>query len=72
MTVESLGLEDIKDFSTRSAFLVRNIAMELSETMKSNLVKKIEKSAFAVLTGEAKDICNIQQLLTFIMILEIL
>ena len=69
MTVESLGLEDIKDFSTRSAFLVRNIAMELSETMKSNLVKKIEKSAFAVLTDEAKDISNIQQLLTFIMIL---
>ena len=41
--------------------------MELSEVIKSNLVKKIKKSeAFAVLTDEATDISNMQQLLTII------
>lgn len=64
---ESFGLEDIKYFSTRSTFVVRNIAMELSEVIKSDLIKKTEKSeAFAVLTDEAMDISNILQVLTFI------
>ena len=65
LLLESLGLEDIKDFSTRLSFVVRNIVMELSEVIKSNLVIKSQKSeAFAVLT-EATDIFNGQQLLTF-------
>ena len=67
LLLDSLGLEDIKDFSTRSPFVVRHVAMELSEVLKRNLAKKIEKSkAFAVLTDEATDISNMQQLLTFI------
>ena len=65
LLLESLGLEGIKDFSTSLSFVVRNIVMELSEVIKSNLVIKIQKSeAFAVLT-EATDIFNGQQLLTF-------
>ena len=65
--LESLGLDDIKDFTTRSPFVVRNIAMELADVVKTNLVEKIKKSgAFAILTDEATDISNIQQLLTFL------
>ena len=41
--------------------------MELSEVIKSDLIKKTEKSeAFAVLTDEATDISSILQVLTFI------
>ena len=65
--LESLGLEYIKELSTRSPFVVRNAAMELTEVIKSNLVKKTGKSeAFAILTDEATDISNMQQPLTFI------
>ena len=57
LLLESLGLEDIKNFSPRSPFVVRNMAIELSEVIKSNLIKKIEKSdAFAALTDEATDL----------------
>lgn len=65
--LESLGLEYIKELSTRSPFVVRNAAMELTEVIKSNLVKKTGKSeTFAILTDEATDISNMQQPLTFI------
>ena len=41
--------------------------MELTEVIKSNLVKKTGKSeAFAILADEATDISNMQQPLTFI------
>ena len=57
LILESLGQEDIKDFSTRSPFAVKNIAIELSEVIQSNVVKKIEKSeTFAVSTDEASNI----------------
>ena len=49
LLLQSLGLDDKKYFSARSPFVVRNTAMKRSEVIKSNLVKKNEKSeAFAV------------------------
>ena len=49
LLLQSLGLEDKKYLSARSPFAVRNTSMKRSEVIKSNLVKKNEKSeAFAV------------------------
>ena len=42
LLLESTGLEDIKDFSTRLPSAIRDTAMELSKVIKSDLVKKIE------------------------------
>ena len=42
LLLESIGVEDIKDFSTRLPSAIRDTAMELSEVIKSDLVKKIE------------------------------
>ena len=64
---ESLGVDELKHFNTRSPLVMRNMIITLSDIIKEDLVEKIKKSGgFAILADEATDISNIQQLLTFV------
>ena len=65
--LEKMGLEEIKQFRTRSEPVLREMMLVLAQTIQEDLVQKISQSGeFGLLTDEVTDISNMQQLITFI------
>lgn len=65
--LEKLGVEDIKQFRSRSEQVLRQMIVLLADIILEDLVQNIKKSVgFGILTDEVTDISNIQQLLTFV------
>ena len=65
--VESLGVDDMSQFTKRSNTVLRELLLIIGNQVKEDLVKKIKTSPFfGILTDEVTDISNIQHLVTFI------
>ena len=65
--LESVGVEDIELFDTRSSHIVREMVIILSDLLKEKLISNIKKVGMCtLLTNEITDISNMQELLTFV------
>ena len=65
--LETVGVEDIELFDTRSSHIVREMVIMLSDLLKEKLISNIKKAGmYALLTDKVTDISNMQQLLTFV------
>ena len=65
--LESVRIEDIGLFDTRSSHIVREMVIMLSDLLKEKLISNIKKAGmYALLTDEVMDISNMQQLITFV------
>ena len=65
--LESVGVEDMELFDTRSSHIVREMVIMLSDLVKEKLIGNIKKAGmYALLTDKVTDISNMQQLLTFV------
>ena len=65
--LESVGVEDIELFDTRSSHIVREMVSKLRDLLKEKLINNIEKARMcSLLTDEVTNISNMQQLFIFV------
>ena len=65
--LESLGVDEVPQFSKGSSTVIRELLLIIGNQMKEDLLEKIKKVYFfGILTDGVTDISNIQNLVTFI------
>jgi hypothetical protein len=65
--MEHIGLKDLKYFSHRSAGSQREVLLTLSDTLRSDLIKKLQSSnCYGLMIDDLSDVSSLEQMIVYI------
>lgn len=65
--IEHIGLKDLKYFSHRSAGSQREVLLTLSDTLKNDLIKKLQSSnCYGLMIDDLSDVSSLEQMIVYI------